>query len=174
METQFNTRIKTLLGKVKDVKTYDTKERVYIEPGKYLLELWSLTAKESPVNGKVNVIAEFKVIESSDTGETPANKAGTTPGLVMDISDRFEYGLKNVQQLLKGLSKGTAAEMTLEVLENVCGPQQPLRGKLIRDSAFKKTNPKSGKTFTHHAWTYVEQEEKDIKTRAAKIVSGAV
>ena len=131
-----------------------------IRPGAYLLRVLGLLA-EKKFKGNM-FIAEFDVLESKKTDPSvEPNPVGSRCSYVVNLDDTYGLGLGNMKAFIMGLCGCSEADVTVDVLSKLLGPEQPAKGELVRDDSFQR--PKKGKPnemFTHHRWERVIAEQK--------------
>lgn len=130
-------------------------------------------------------IAELRVLEAEATGEVDEkgapvqpNKVGSSCSLVCNLK-KHESAAGNAKAFAIGVlgGLGYAPEAVGEqILAAICGPNNPLRGAILKDQTFRKpirTGANAGKPITLHKWESIAQTEADIKNGRAWLDANA-
>ncbi len=132
-------------------------------------------------------IAEMRVIESSPTGEgtiandkktvtdvpVVPNKPGSTCSIVCNLT-QHESAAGNAKAFVLGCLGGlgyTEEQITEQVLDQVCGPKQPLRGMAVENNTYRtvnkgrKTAANQGNIMTLNKWKSIAQTPEQVKSQ---------
>lgn len=125
------------------------RDRSYLEPGIYLLEIQNITAgrtsgKKAPAEDFFAV--EAKVLESNN----PAIPVGHL--INWWVGTERVAGLDNVKSFVVALENCAPAEVTGDAVEALCSAQQPAVGQKVRCSVVGHET-KRGLMFNKHNWS---------------------
>jgi hypothetical protein len=142
----------------------------YIVDGNYLFAVRNLIHSDEFHTGEC-FVAELEVIESEANVDGIApNPPGSVASYVVKLSDKktLDSAMGNIKLFFCALLGEDPANVNdaelASAIDRACEPDQPIKGKTIRDRTYRKTikgGPNAGKPWTAHNWSYVEQTEED-------------
>lgn len=134
-----------LFDKIKDAKS---SLGVYLLPGVYLLEVDNLKQGQAR-DGRSFVVAEFKVLESSE----PARPIGSKVSWMVMLDKKYEEtALGNIKAFLSTLTATPEHEVDAPGVEMAFSAANPCAGFKIRASASNIKTKARGVDFTKVAW----------------------
>jgi hypothetical protein len=141
---------------IEHVSAEGTSNRLYFEPGRYVVEIDTVHVKEKRLGGKLFIV-ETTIKES----DNPNIKPGDRRNWVQSLSN--EYALPRIKSFL-GAAKGFCpkkqlAEVNKNITKSVCDHavsiENPLKGRILSVECLGKIT-KTGKAFTHANWGIVD------------------
>jgi len=123
----------------------------YFQPGMYRVRIESISLFQSEKhNGRWYFAAETSVVETS----APEYGPGSTVSWVQDMSKQSAHS--NCKEFALAINPGcNPDEITEEVMETICGPEQPAAGSIVDAEVFHKTS-KEGRQYTRVQWRAAE------------------
>jgi hypothetical protein len=134
----------SIFAKIREAKVYSAGQ--YFKPGSYEVEIDKVAYFQSDRNaGKWYFVVETRVVST-----TSEYKAGESVSWLQDLSKMSSLG--NVKQFALSLTPGaTEQDITEEVMETLCAPEQPAAGLRIGADVVTRTS-KEGRDYTLVQW----------------------
>ena len=117
----------------------------YVTPGKYKVSIQAVKNGERNEDQKPYFVAEMKVLESNNTDDFPV---GSDMAWMTMVKKFKRYFFQDVREFVAVATGSDPDDVGEEVVEVVCGEDQPLTGVLLDVVAYTGENEKSGKKFT--------------------------
>lgn len=133
-------------------------------------------------------VAEFRVMESAPNGAVDEqgrpvvpNPVGSTASMVANLT-KHESAAGNIKAFVQGALGGlgySPDQITEELIGEICGEGNPLRGVAVIDETYRGVNKgranaaNAGKPLTLNRWKSVPQTEEDIEAAKAYLDNNA-
>jgi hypothetical protein len=150
----------------------------YIEPGTYLKVIENVVFKPDGHKG-VSMSIEFIVLEAIQTDpENPPNPVGSRSSRTWNFTKNPDVAKPNSKAfMLAALGLGESQVTPEELgaaMQKACGPEQPLRGVLIRNVTAPWLTNAGTKLKAVDNFKNVPQEKVDVQTRRKAIEDGSI
>lgn len=141
----------SIFAKISEAKVYRSGQ--YFTPGTYEVTIENISYFQSErFGGRWYFAVETRVVETTSEDY----KSGEIVSWLQDMSK--PSSLSNVKQFALSLTPGARDEdINEEVMETLCGPEQPASGLRIAADVVRKTS-REGREYTRVSWRAVDPQ----------------